>query len=411
MPARRLEVFALTGAYTPVYKASGATRSIENLVSTLGEEFHFRIVAPDRALNEKSPFPGIVTNRWIRVGQADVMYLRPGFRGLVRMWILLRSTDRDTILYLNSFFSRHFGMLPALMRWCKLCQPRCLVLAPRGETSLGALQFKAGKKLSYIKICRWLGVYRNVIWQASSDLELEDIRRQFPLAVAANSGLSRLDRSLPSVVITAPDIATPVPAVPHRNLTKTPGQLRAVFVSRLSRKKNLSGALRAFAGVSGDVTFDIYGPAEDAAYWDECQTLIAALPINIRARSRGEIDHEKVQRVFAEAHLFFFPTHSENYGHVISEALAAGCPVLISDQTPWRNLEVEGVGWDIPLTDTERFRSVLQQCVNGGDEWFTALSRRASNYAMARASDPETLDANRRLFQWAAAGDRRDTSG
>jgi glycosyltransferase involved in cell wall biosynthesis len=88
---------------------------------------------------------------------------------------------------------------------------------------------------------------------------------------------------------------------------------------------------------------------------------------------------------------------------VICEALASGCPVLVSDQTPWRNLEAEGVGWDIPLGETERFRSVLQHCVDGDDEWYAALSTRAMDYAAKRASNPEIIDANRRLFQRAFA--------
>ena len=113
----------------------------------------------------------------------------------------------------------------------------------------------------------------------------------------------------------------------------------------------------------------------------------------------GEIEHKEVGRVFAEHDLFFFPTLGENYGHVISEALASGCPVVISDQTPWRNLEAEGIGWDIPLNETERFRSVLQQCVDSDDEWFTALSERAMDYSAKRASAPETVNANRRLFE------------
>ena len=156
-------------------------------------------------------------------------------------------------------------------------------------------------------------------------------------------------------------------------------------------------------GVSGDVSFDLYGPAEDAEYWDECQGLIAALPPNIRVRYEGAIQHERVGQVFAEHDLFLFPTLGENYGHVICEALASGCPVLISDETPWRNLEAEGVGWDIPLGETERFRSVLQQCVDGDGEWFAALSKRAMEYAAKHASAPATIDANRKLFQRAFA--------
>jgi hypothetical protein len=66
-------------------------------------------------------------------------------------------------------------------------------------------------------------------------------------------------------------------------------------------------------------------------------------------------------------------------------------------------LEAEGVGWDIPLSETERFRSVLQQCVEGDEEWYAALSMRARNYAAKRTSDPEIIAANRRLFQRAFA--------
>jgi glycosyltransferase involved in cell wall biosynthesis len=178
-----------------------------------------------------------------------------------------------------------------------------------------------------------------------------------------------------------------------------PGQLRAVFISRLSPKKNLSGALRLLAGVAGTVSFDIYGPAEDAQYWKECQGLIARLPANIKVRYEGEIEHSRVGRVFADHDLFLFPTLGENYGHVIFEALAAGCPVVISDQTPWRSLEAVGVGWDIPLSETERFRSVLQQCVENDEEWHAALSNRAIAYAAKCASDPKVIDDNRNLFQ------------
>lgn len=402
-------ILTVLGVYLPGYKAGGPTRSIENLVAAIGGEFHFRVVTLDRDLGDESPFPGMVANRWVRVGHADVMYLRPGLRGLLGMWALLRSVDQNTVLYLNSFFARRFSMLPVLMRWLKLCRPRCVVLAPRGEFSLGALQFKRIRKLLYIRVCRWLGLYWGLIWHASSGFEAEDILRQFPLTrhidiAGVLPGLRASNgKRLTSEVAMASDIAGVASPGPQNRRPKSPGQLSAVFVSRFTRKKNLSGALRMLGGLSGDVSFDIYGPAEDAEYWDECQGLIAALPSNIRVRYEGEIEHEKVGQVFAEHDLFLFPTLGENYGHVICEALASGCPVLISDQTPWRNLEAEGVGWDIPLGETERFRSVLQQCVDGGDEWYAALSTRAMNYAAKRSSAPEIIDANRKLFQRALA--------
>jgi glycosyltransferase involved in cell wall biosynthesis len=399
-------ILTLVGAYLPGFKAGGPIRSIENLVEALGGEFRFRIVTRDRDFREKLPFPGIVANRWVRVGHADVMYLSPGLRGFLGACALLRSVDHHTVLYLNSFFSRPFSMLPVFMHWLNLCRPWCVVLAPRGELSPGAMQFKRIRKLLYIRVAQWLGLYYGLFWHASSDFEAADIRRQFPLVryidvASAIPSLDVSDRRWMGGVATASDIARVAWPGGEDMRPKKPGQLRAVFVSRIARKKNLSGALRILQGISGEVSFDIYGPAEDAGYWEECQGLIAALPANIRVRYWGQIEHERIGRVFAEHDLFLFPTLSENYGHVICEALAAGCPVLISDQTPWRNLEAEGVGWDFPHGETERFRSVLQQCVDADGEWYAALSARARNYAAKQASDPQTIAANRRLFQQA----------
>jgi glycosyltransferase involved in cell wall biosynthesis len=399
-------VLVLVSSYLPGYKAGGPIRSVANLAAALGNEVHFKIVTQDRDLGDKSPYAGVVANRWVRVGCADVMYLRPGLRGFLRMYALLRSVDPDTVLYLNSFFARGFSILAVLMRWFTLCLPRCMVLAPRGEFSPGALRFKHTRKRLYIRIAHWFGLYQGLMWHASTDFEAADISRQFSLAqdvliAAVIPGSDAIDgkKRTTSEVAIASDLTGTLVPVQREGQPKIPGRLRAVFVSRVSRKKNLAGALRMLAGVSGDVVFDIYGPAEDAEYWEECQGVIAALPSSIVVRYRGEIAHERIAQVFAEHDLFLFPTLGENYGHVICEALASGCPVLISDQTPWRNLEAEGIGWDIPLGETERFRAALQQCVDGSGEWHAALSERAVEYAVNRASDPQTIEANRKLFQ------------
>jgi glycosyltransferase involved in cell wall biosynthesis len=410
-------ILVFVGAYLPGYKGGGPIRSICNLVAALGGELDFRIVTLDRDLGEKSPYLDVPTNRWVRVDPAEVMYVRPGLGGVLRMCELLCSVDRNTVLYVNSFFARRFSILAVVLRWLRLCRPRCLVLAPRGEFSIEALRIKRLRKILYIRISSWFGLYRGLIWHASSSFEAADIARQFPLTkhinvagVVAGSGAGGQKGRI-SEAITASDIAGGGSLVPRDTWRKVPGKLRVVFVARCSRMKNLSGALRMLEGVSGHVSFDIYGPAEDTEYWGECRGLIASLPPNIEVRYEGEIAHDRVAQVFAEHDLFLFPTLGENFGHVIAEALLAGCPVLTSDRTPWRNLEAAGVGWDIPLSDTERFRFVLQQCVDGDDEWFAALSQRAMEYAAERASDPEIIDANRELFQRAFAWPMPSTDG
>ena len=51
------------------------------------------------------------------------------------------------------------------------------------------------------------------------------------------------------------------------------------------------------------------------------------------------------------ASLFVLPSHSENFGLVIAEALAAGVPALVTDTTPWRGLATQGCGWCVPWAE------------------------------------------------------------
>jgi len=387
-------VFILVGHYLPGFRGGGPTRSIANLVSSLGQEFSFKVITLDRDLGDTMPYSGVAVNRWIRTGNADVMYLSPGWRGLLRMIVLLRSLDLGTVLYLNSFFNKRFSILAILLRRVCLIHPRRIVLAPRGEFSPGALQIKSTRKAAYITLARWLGFYRNVTWHASSHLEMADVQdlfgRQATVGIAVDLPQPRTDQEVSA-------ISGRFSARTHG--VKVAGRLRVVFVSRISPKKNLLAALRVLKGVSGDVAFDIYGPAEDAEYWNECKDVIETLPANVRVKYLGEVEHDKISEVFAKYDLLLLPTLGENYGHVICEALAAACPVLISDRTPWLGLQGIGVGWDVPLEDMQRFTAILQECVDAEGESYNRLRMRAKEYAEGLAANPSLVDANRRLFK------------
>ena len=176
-----------------------------------------------------------------------------------------------------------------------------------------------------------------MIWHASNEYEEENIRSQFGNRVP---------------VMTARDLTTAFLGTEERTPrgTKRPGCLRIVFLSRISRKKNLSGALKMLEGLRGDIRFNIYGPLEDKGYWAECQKIINSLPHNVQVRYCGDVVYDRVIEVLADHDLFLLPTLGENFGHVILEALVAGCPVLTSDRTPWRGLQDIEVGWDLPLS-------------------------------------------------------------
>jgi len=380
----KLKILTSVGYYLPGYKAGGPIRTLTNMVDHLGDEFKFKIVTADRDFGDNKHYPGIKIDGWNRVGKAEVFYMSPNRRSLSDFKRLLCSTEYD-VLYLNSFFSPHFTIKPLLIRRLRLIPDRPLVVAPRGEFSPGALGLKSFKKRVYITAAKALGLYKGVVWQASSEHEEADIRCWF---------------GSDARVVAAPNLPPVINAADESKAVKSKikGCLKIIFLSRISRKKNLDGALKMLKGVKGEIQFNIYGPMEDKTYWTECQKIIGSLPENIEVRYCGSVAHEKVGAVMREHDIFFFPTLGENFGHVILEALCAGCPILISDQTPWQDLEEKGVGWDLPLSKPKIFREVLQMCVDMNNEEYVKWSVRVRVYGLGVSRNDETVEKNCQLF-------------
>lgn len=377
-------------SYLPGYKGGGPIRSVANVIDHLGDDYAFRILTRDRDLGDTAPYPDIAPMSWRRLGQAEVMYVSPAHLSFRWLRQILQETHHD-LLYLQSFFDPNFTIKPLLLR--RLGQGRRVpvIVAPRGEFSEQAMQSKRAKKLAYLGLAKMLGLYGNVIWQASSPQEAADIRRCFGARAR---------------VVVAPDLRSAAPSTDCSRRAKPAGSLHIVHLSRISPMKNLLGALRALYGVQGDVSLDIYGPLEDTAYWAQCQTMISQMPANIKVTYRRAVPHDQVIQVLSQYDLFFLPTQGENFGHVILEALVAGTPVLLSDQTPWRHLESLGVGWDLPLDQPERFTAVLQQCVHATPEEHRALCQRAAEYGCRSAQDQSVVEQSHNLLQLALAGSR-----
>ena len=380
----RKQVLIFCDYYLPGYKAGGPIRTLANIVDQLGDEFRFKVMTRDHDLGETRSFPGVVPDSWSRIGRAEVCHLARASRTLPALKRQLSATAHDA-LYLNSLFSYTFSIKPLLLRRLGLIPRAPVILAPRGELSPGAVALKGFKKRLYLMIARALGLYRDVTWHASSDYEAADIRRWFG------------DHAQVKVAANLPSRALGVNGQKTRT-EKTPGRLKMIFLSRIDRKKNLAGALKILRGASGQIEFDIYGPLEDEGYWAECQKIIERLPPNIQARYRGSVEHAQSLAVMMEHDLFFMPTFGENFGHVIMEALLAGCPVLISDQTPWRDLAAKGVGWDLPLSETDTFRAIIEECARMGAEEFARRSAAARAYALGIARDENAVEQNRQLF-------------
>ena len=167
-------ILIFTAFYLPGYRGGGPIRSVANIVERLSDDFEFRIVAMDRDLHDQQPYQSVKLDAWNTVGKAQVFYASALTRTLSGTTRLLRETQYD-LLYLNSFFDRTFTLLPLLASRLRLVRRRPIILAPRGEFSIGAFRLKFWKKGPFTKLAGIVGLYSGVTWHASTPLEASEI--------------------------------------------------------------------------------------------------------------------------------------------------------------------------------------------------------------------------------------------
>ena len=90
--------------------------------------------------------------------------------------------------------------------------------------------------------------------------------------------------------------------------------------------------------------------------------------------------------MFSQYDAFLFPTLSENYGHVIVEAITSGCFVILSkDTTPWNDLDHNG-GFLNQLDEQDKWRESIQYIIDMGAEEYHNISNRLGKYTSQKLS-------------------------
>ena len=380
---QKRKVLILNGQYLPGYKGGGPIQSCANLVENLYEYCDFYVLCADRDFKSDKPYDNIKVNDWNEVGHANVYYMSPDKQNLGEFKKVINEVEYD-VLYLNGFFSPIFTIKPLILRKIKKLKNNNFILSPRGDFT-GGCENKKFKKYSYIFFAKLFGLYRNIKWHATSDIEKRDILKKFPK----------------SDVINIPNL--PVKFVKRTAITsKVKGDLKLVFISRIFPKKNLKFALEILQKVkNGNIAFDIYGPMEDKDYWNECEELIENMPSNIKVSYCGEVEHNKIPYIFEKYHFFFFPTLGENYGHVIVEAMMNNCLCLLSKGvTPWDDyLELLKLGAN--LDNKEDFIKIIERLVIIDQKEFNRLLKLNNDYIsnINEKSINENIDNYKKLLE------------
>ena len=333
MTRARPLILSAIGAYWPGNDASGPNQSFRALAQGLAESFDFHLLARDRPFGGSAAVP-------TQFAPFPATYLSPRFRLPTALLRVIRRLTPD-LLWLNGFFDREFTLPVLIARRLGLLPNRPLLLSPRGEFNPGALAIKPHRKQVYLRGLKAAGLLDAVTFHATNEDEATGVRSCLP----------------GQRVIVAPNVRPLMQPQPHVR----DARLRLAFLGRITPVKNLDVALRILSEVRTPIRFDIHGPVEDGPYWRACQQIIAGLPDHIAVIQHGAYRNADLADHLARADLLFLPTAGENFGHAIFEALSCGVPVLISDRTPWRNLEASQAGWDLPLEQHQAFAAAIDR--------------------------------------------------
>lgn len=173
----------------------------------------------------------------------------------------------------------------------------------------------------------------------------------------------------------------------------------ALFLSRVHPKKGLPLLIEAWARVQpAGWHLTIAGP-DEGGHRAEVEALVWARGLADVVHFVGPVEGAVKQSLWDAADLFVLPTHSENFGLVIAEALAHGVPVLTTTGAPWAVLESEHCGWWVDVS-VEALAEALARATSLLDTERQAMGDRGRAYAERELRWDRAADEMLAAYRW-----------
>lgn len=256
-----------------------------------------------------------------------------------------------------------------------------LVISTRGMLTSWALQHNRWKKR-----LAWGAYQKHVLGQAAlfhvtshEEVEaLRDLGFDQPAAVIPNG------------------VPLPEPTPPKKTSQENH---RALFLSRLHPKKGLPMLIEAWAEVRPeDWELVLVGPSENG-HRGELERQIRRQGLDDDVRISGPVSDQEKWEVYRSADLFILPTHSENFGIVVAEALASRVPVITTRGAPWQELEEEKCGWWVHPT-VGALTGALREAVSLSEKERSEMGERGRTLVEENYSWPGVARQMEAAYRW-----------
>lgn len=376
------KIIVFNGWYLPSKRCGGPVTSIRNAVNACCDEFEFYIIALNHDFGNNTIFENIQEG-WNQVGNAKVKYIPDHYYdfNMDHLMDLFDEVSPDLIWFSGILHPEIKLYTMRLSR--KMNIP--VLFSPRGEVSEDRVTtLKVYKKLPYLWLSRLLGFYKGAWFHATSQDEHDGLIKY----IGAPEDKINYVANIPVM-----------PESERISYRKEKGTLRIVFISRIHMVKNLKFAVEMATKLNGKVEFDVYGPIEVPSYWDECLEIAAKAPTRIQVTHKGVLSPDEVGETFYKYDCFLFPTFNENYGHVIAESMANGCPVVLSKgTTPWDDMDTRA-GYICDLDKPQEFVDALNRISEMDELEFKKLSDSTLAYYREKIASDSAITGHKNMFR------------
>ena len=181
-----------------------------------------------------------------------------------------------------------------------------------------------------------------------------------------------------------------------RKTRTTRSEFRILFLGQVRMQKGVHYLLEGFRKAAlANARLILAGPVDPAyrVVLDRYPGLFEEL---------GSVAHSQVQEQYFDADVFVMPSLADSYGLVVSEAMSAGLPVIVSENTGMSNFVKDGrEGFVVPIRDSDKIAEKLtflyehrDQCIAMGEAGIaTARSLDWNNYQTVCANFYRSLFA------------------
>lgn len=174
-----------------------------------------------------------------------------------------------------------------------------------------------------------------------------------------------------------------------------------LFLSRIHPKKGLPMLFEAMAQLSNrldDWLLVVAGP-DESGHQHVLEQQREKLGLSSRVIFVGPLHGAEKREAFAAADVFVLPTHSENFGIVIAEALGAGVPVITTKGAPWEDLQTHRCGWWVDAS-ADAVRKALLEATQRPKEELVTMGQKGRILVSEKYTWPIVAEKSVHLYKW-----------